>query len=85
MNRLNKTKEEKIIDFAVEAEARLKAAKIRRRNETEKARTEAEQEKRQIQEEQEIKSYGSVFKHANMISNKRDEPIDAKKFEEDFF
>lgn len=85
VNRLNKTKEEKTIDYAAEKATRLAAEKKKRKDEGEKRRSEEEREKKQRDEEMEAKSYGSVFKHASMNTNKHSGPIDPKKYEEDFF
>lgn len=86
VNRLNKTKEEKTIDFEAEKAARLATEKAHRRNEIERQKLELEQERKKKQEEAELKSYGSVFKSANMESNKDTSTrMDYKKYEEDFF
>lgn len=85
VNRLNKTKEEKVIDFALEKAARIAAEKKQRKDEAERRRRDEELEKRQREEEREKRSYDSVFKHSSMTSNKHAGPIDPKKFEEDFF
>lgn len=85
VNRLNKTKEEKTIDYAAEKAARLAAEKARRKNEIERAKAEEERERRRVRDEAELQSYGSVFKEASMSSNKHAGPVDPKKFEDDFF
>lgn len=85
MNRLNKTREEMNIDFEAEKQARLAAEKRQRRDEEARRKATEDQERRKRQDEAETKSYGSVFKHANMSSNKREGPLNPKKLEEDFF
>lgn len=82
---MNKTKEERTIDYAAEKAARLAAEKACRKNAIEKVKAEEERERRRRQEEIEMKSYGSVFKETPMSSNKHAGPVDPKKFEEDFF
>lgn len=85
VNRLNRTKEERQIDFAAEEMARIQEEKRKRKEEMEKKKSEESRERKRLEQEAEIKSYGSVFKKIEMTSNKSNTPIDPKKFEEDFF
>lgn len=85
VNRLNKTKEEKTIDFAAEKAARLAAEKRRRKDEIEMKKAQDEAERRRLKEETDMRSYGSVLKETNMTTNKREGLLDPKKLEEDFF
>ena len=85
VNRLNKTKEERTVDFAAEAAARLTAEKARRKSEIDRKKAEEESQRRKTREEKEEKSYSLVFKNASMSSNKSCEPVDPRKYEDDFF
>jgi hypothetical protein len=85
VNRLNKTKEDKTIDYEAEKAAQLAIDKKRRKDEGLRQKAIEDQERKKKQEQDELKCYGSVFTNADMASNKRSGPVDPKKFEEDFF
>ena len=85
INRLNKTKEEKTIDFAAEIAARLQTDKRRWKEEQQRLKQQEDEDRRRKQQQDELLSYGSVFKSADMSSNKGSGVDDYKKFEEDFF
>lgn len=85
VNRLNKSKEERVVDFAKERVARQKEETARRRNEEEKAKAAAMKEAEKRRAEEELLCYGSVMKGSNMTSNKHDGPVDINAYEEDFF
>ncbi len=85
VNRLNKTKEERVVDFAADRLARQREDRERKRNEETKAKVEREKEEKKKREEAELMSYSSVMKSSSMSSNKHDEPVDINTYEEDFF
>lgn len=85
VNRLNRTKEERKVDFEAEKMARISVEKKQRKDEINRRKAQEEEERRIKQEQEELKSYGSIFKTASMSSNRFDDPVDAKRFEEDFF
>lgn len=85
VNRLTKTKEERLVDFAKERIARQKEEAAKRRWEEERQRMEAQKEAERRRAEAELKSYGSVLKDAKMTTNKHDGPVDVNAYEEDFF
>lgn len=84
VNRLNKTKVEKIIDFAAEKLARDKATRMdQRKNEAEqKQRSYSIEEQRK--KEEALKSYSAVMKKSNMKSNKLSDDVNVAEFEESF-
>lgn len=85
VNRLNKTKEERQVDFAAEKLARQKEDSGKKRAEEAKVRLESIKEAERKKAEAEIMSYGSVMKGDKMSTNKFDGPVDIQSFEEDFF
>jgi hypothetical protein len=85
VNRLNKTREERVVDFARERVARQKEETARRRAEEERAKASALKEAEKKRAEEELLCYGSVMKGSSMTSNKHDGPVDVNAYEEDFF
>lgn len=85
VNRLNKTKEERTIDFEAEKAARLAMEKRKRREEAERRKAEEIRLRKEREAEAELKSYDRVFRDADMNSNRPSGPIDPRKYEEDFF
>jgi len=85
VNRLNKTKEERNVDFAAERLARQKEDTSRRRTDEAKAKLEALKEEQRRKEAAELQSYSTAMKKDRMTSNKHDEPVDIQAYEEDFF
>ncbi len=85
VNRLNKTKEERTIDFEAERQARLNIDKQARKAAAERARAEEQASRAERKQQDEMQSYGSVFKSPAMTSNKTTDPARAKRMEEDFF
>lgn len=85
VNRLAKTKEERVVDFQKEKLDRAKEEHARRRTEEAAAKEASLREDRRRREEAELKSYGSVLKSERMTTNKHDGPVDIDAFEEDFF
>lgn len=86
VNRLNRTKtDDKQVDWAADKARRLKEEKQRRKVQFEINRQEKEGEEREKEALRQARSYENVFKEEKMTSNKFDGPIDAKKYEEDFF
>lgn len=87
VNRLNKTKEEKTIDFEAEKAARLAMEKRQRKQEAEKRKADEEKERKAEQAEIDMKSYASVFKHSSgaMSTNKETKVTNPRDYEENFF
>lgn len=85
VNRLNKTKEDRQVDFAAEKLARQKEETGKRRAEDAKARLESIKEADKRKAEAEMMSYGTVMKGDKMSTNKFDDPVDIQSYEEDFF
>jgi hypothetical protein len=85
VNRLNKTKEDKKIDYDAEKSARIAAEKKRRKDDEGRRKAVEDQERRRKSEQDELQSYKTVFSDTTMSTNKRTGPVDPKKFEEDFF
>lgn len=82
VNRLNKTKEEKIIDFAAEKIAKSKAERSQERKFIEEQRQRSYQAEQLRKKEEEMKSYSTVMKKANMKSNKQE--VSAEEYEDGF-
>jgi UDP-N-acetylenolpyruvoylglucosamine reductase len=65
--------------------ARLQTDKRRWKDEQQRVKQREDEERRCKQQQDELLSYGSVFKSADMSSNKGTGSGSYKKFEEDFF
>lgn len=85
VNRLNKTKEDRQVDFAADKLARQREEASKKRADEAKAKNEALKAERQRREAEEMKCYGTVMKSEKMSTNKFDEPVDIQSYEEDFF
>lgn len=85
VNRLNKTKDDRVVDFHAEKVAKQREESQRKRNEEAKARMESVREAEKKREEVEMRSYSSAMKSDKMSTNKHDEPVDIQAYEEDFF
>lgn len=85
VNRLNKTKEERQVDFAADKLARQKEESGRKRAEEAKAKLASIKEADKKKAEAEMMSYGTVMKGDKMSTNRFDEPVDIQSYEEDFF
>ncbi|XP_025084589.1 coiled-coil domain-containing protein 25-like [Pomacea canaliculata] len=80
VNRLNKTKEERNVDFRAEREARdRREREDQKRKQQEIKQKEKEEEKRR-QEQAELRSYTSLMKPENMTSNKDTGSSDSDDF-----
>jgi hypothetical protein len=94
VNRLNRTKEERTVDFEAEHKKRLQQDKLRRKAAIEKQRLDEAQERERLCKEAELRSYSSVFSkiskddhdHDGGGHGKRMDPEEARRrLEEDFF
>lgn len=85
VNRLNKTKEDRQVDFAADKLARQREEASRKRAEEAKTKSESQRAERQRREAEEMKCYGTVMKSDKMSTNKFDEQVDIQSYEEDFF
>lgn len=86
VNRLNKTKEERSINFEEEKAARLADEKRRRKEEVERKKAEEERQRKAKTAQNELLSYGSVFKNADMHSNREsaEKVRDYREYEDNF-
>lgn len=70
INRLNKTKEEKVVDFRAEKENKEKAEREEKKRMFKKLEDQKKEEEKKRKEEAEMRSYSNLMKDNKMKSNK---------------
>lgn len=84
VNRLNKTKEEKVVDFQAEKLAMEKQKRSEKRKEEEVKKKELQKMIDEKRKEQELYTYASLMKESDMKSNQYDEDVDFRSVEDSF-
>jgi hypothetical protein len=85
VNRLNRTKTERVVDFEAEMAARLREEKHRRKAAAQKAAAEADAERARLAKEADLRCYGSVFRKSKDDDLPRDTDARRRTLEDDFF
>jgi hypothetical protein len=71
VNRLNKTKEEKTVDFAAEKLKKEKSVRLTQREVQKKLKQEAAAAEERKKQQYEIKTYSNMFLEENMVTNRQ--------------